>query len=298
MLVSGGAPRANVSSQALGCTFASSSYPINLGEREYRIWDTAGLNEGQHGTMPAEDALNNLRTLVQNLGDGVNLLVYCIRGSRFRDILRVNYDLFAGIICQGKVPVVAVISGLENEESMDDWWEENKEEFEARGLSFQGQACVTTSKGKMKNGSFMFEEEYRESERKIKELLKEHCKLTWKNDNESWVLDIGVRMAAYMERYNNRMDNEREVLNPPTLEVQVVESSIQWDGVAPHSRGSNVWSRLLRELRELTSMVFGGLSEIQNLITAIGSSSPGTHVIEPAARVPASAGPQLMAANT
>jgi len=232
MLVSEGAPRANVSSQALGCTFASLPYLIKLGEQEYRIWDTAGLNEGQHGTMPAEDALNNLKTLVQNLGDGINLLVYCIRGARFRDILRVNHDLFTGIICQGKVRVVAVITGLENEERMDDWWKENKEEFEARGLSFEEVACVTTSKGKMKVDSFMFEEEYKESEKKIRELLQKHCKEVlrpWKNESESWFLDIGVRMREYMEEYNNRTDNERQVLNRKGGWKTVNESRSQGD---------------------------------------------------------------------
>ena len=50
MLVSEGAPRANVSSQALGCTFASLPYLIKLSEQEYRIWDTAGLNEGTYSS--------------------------------------------------------------------------------------------------------------------------------------------------------------------------------------------------------------------------------------------------------
>jgi len=190
------------------------------------------VDEGQHGTMPAEDALNNLKTLVQNLGDGINLLVYCIRGARFRDILCVNHDLFTGIICQGKVLVVAVITGLENEERMDDWWKENKEEFEARGLSFEEVACVTTSKGKMKVDSFMFEEEYKESEKKVRELLQKHCKEVlrpWKNESESWFLDIGVRMREYMEEYNNRTDNERQVLNRKGGWKTVDESRSQGD---------------------------------------------------------------------
>jgi len=305
MLEPEGGSRAGVSNQAHGCTFANSPYPISLEKQKYLIWDTAGLNEGQHGTMPAEDALNNLKTLVQNLEDGVNLLVYCIRGTRFRDVLRVNYDLFTGIICQRKVPVVAVITGLENEDLMDSWWDVNKEELEARGLTFEGHACVTTSRGKMKDGSFMFEEEYRESEEKIKKLLEKHCtEVPWKNNSESWILDIGVRMAAYMERYNNRtdnerevLDNEREVLNLEGGGVQVVESSIQ-GGVAPHSRGS--LSSFWFWLRELTTKRFW-ISESQPTTVIGRSSPPGMHMMEPAARVarvryPATGSrPQIMA---
>ena len=211
----GGAPLAGVSSQALGFTFANAPYLITLGEQTYRIWDTAGLNEGQQGTIPAEDALNNLKNLVQSLGDGINLLVYCFRGTRFRDILRVNYDMFTGIICQKQVPVVAVITGLENESPMDSWWEANQKEFKNRDLVFAGQACVTTSKGKqMKDDSFMYEEEYQESEEKVRELLQKHCtKDPWKNDSEKWISEINVRMVAYMERYNNRTGTEREVIH-------------------------------------------------------------------------------------
>ena len=211
----GGAPLAGVSSQALGFTFASQAYDLMLAGKPYRVWDTAGLNEGQQGTIPADVALGNLKSLIQNMGDGVSLLVYCIRGTRFRDILRFNYDMFTSIICQNKVPVVLVITGLENESPMDSWWDANKKEFKTRGLKFDGHACVTTTKGKQaRDGTFMFQEEYEESETKARDLVATHCSSQpWKMESARWMSEIGLRMAEYMQRYNQRTGTERDVMH-------------------------------------------------------------------------------------
>jgi len=59
-----------------------------------------------------------MTNLCNLLGEhSVNLIIYCIRGSRLTDIVRVNYDLVSGI----KVPIILIVTGLEQEENMDDW---------------------------------------------------------------------------------------------------------------------------------------------------------------------------------
>lgn len=192
---------AGVSSSALGCTFGSKDHKIAIHGETYRLWDTSGLNEGEHGTVPGEQAMKSLQDLVHRLKDGgVSLLVYCIQGSRFRDILKENYDVFAGIICQDQVPIVVVITGLENEVPMKKWWEENGTEFEKQNMRFAGHACVTTTKGKLskKTGKPIFEEEYSESENAVKELISGHCASSpWIMNEKEWLAETSVRLERY-----------------------------------------------------------------------------------------------------
>jgi len=188
-----GAACAAVSSAAVGCTFESVPYDVELSGRDYRLWDTAGLNEGEHGSICANRAIESLQELVSNLQhEGVSLLVYCIRGSRLRDIVKINYDLFCKIICASQVPIVVVITGLENEDNMEDWWTENFVDFSKRGIRFAGHACITTTKGKvLKDGQHIFEEEYNQSVTLVQELISRHCLDTsWKPDGSRWLENI------------------------------------------------------------------------------------------------------------
>ncbi|KAJ3500731.1 hypothetical protein NLJ89_g9662 [Agrocybe chaxingu] len=194
---------AAVSNQATGGTFSSQPHEVRLQDRTYNIWDTAGLNEGEHGSVPANVAMENLRTLVGKMDEGVNLLVYCVRGARFREILKFNYDMFYKVICEEEVPIVIVVTGLEHESPMDAWWVENCEEFDKYGLEFNGCACITTVRGK--NG--MFEEEFEESTKKVGELIVAKCmKDPWKAQGDAWWNGIIQRMDEYQRRYNRRLD--------------------------------------------------------------------------------------------
>lgn len=190
---------ATVSNLAVGCTFESRPHPITIDGEHFTLWDTAGLNEGGAGSVPGDTALRHLRDLVEKLGDGLSLLVYCIRGSRYRDIIKINYDLFGEIICQGEIPVAVVVTGLENEECMEDWWTENEKEFTSRDMRFAGHACVTTTKGK-KN---MFEEEFEESRDASRALIKTKCPVdAWVVDSDAWLQRITERIQEYYDEYN------------------------------------------------------------------------------------------------
>lgn len=193
---------AGVSSDALGYTFGSQAHNVSIDGNLVRLWDTAGLNEGEHGTVPAEQAMRNLQDLVHNLKGGVSLLIYCIRGTRFRDIMQINYDLFCSIICQNNVPAVIVVTGLENESPMESWWEENGGQLKAHGMNFTGHACVTTTRGKqLKSGEYMFEEEFEESEDKTRKLVTDHyLRSPWIIDERTWLTDITSKLAGYYEQ--------------------------------------------------------------------------------------------------
>ncbi|KAG6916831.1 hypothetical protein DXG01_005216 [Tephrocybe rancida] len=183
---------AKVSGDALGYTFGNISHTITIDGTRIVAWDTAGLNEGDHGTVSPEKALDNLQSLLANLGDGLSLLVYCVRGTRLSSVMKTNYDIFVKDICQGKVPVVLVVTGCENETPMDSWWEANEKELISCGVNFYDHACITSTLGKkLKTGEHMFEEEYKESEMVVRQLIVKNLLASpWVEDKTTWTRTI------------------------------------------------------------------------------------------------------------
>ncbi|KAF8635780.1 hypothetical protein AX17_003856 [Amanita inopinata Kibby_2008] len=244
-----GKEMAIVSSGALGCTFASTPHDVMLEHGKYRLWDTIGLNEGEHGTATAERAIQNLQDLVMNLKDGgVSLLVYCIRGTRFRDILKINYDLFQKIICDEKVPIVVVVTGLENEGDMEDWWSDNAHDFGRRDMRFVNHACVTTTKGKLtKSGEYMFEEEYNVSTLRVRELIESCCsKQAWKPDGTRW-------LGGIIENMRRMYDQDvQEDAGPSPYEGQrhagAVPGNSTHAGRATHGRSLGYVRYIIRQI--------------------------------------------------
>ncbi|EIW86101.1 hypothetical protein CONPUDRAFT_68706 [Coniophora puteana RWD-64-598 SS2] len=110
---------AAVSNQALGCTFETEPYQVTIDERNYVLWDTAGLNEGSKGSVTAHEACEKLVDLLKQLKGGVHLLMYVVRGTRLRSIVKINYDIFQRVVFRGQVPIVLVATGLENEDRME-----------------------------------------------------------------------------------------------------------------------------------------------------------------------------------
>jgi hypothetical protein len=77
--------------------------------------------------------------------DGIGLLVYSVRSVKVSRALFQNYNLVYSTICRKKVPIVIVVTGLENQEpTMDSWWDTKGKEFEKCGMHFEDHVCVTT----------------------------------------------------------------------------------------------------------------------------------------------------------
>jgi predicted GTPase len=137
-------------------------YPIQIGESEYAVHDTPGIDATALGT-------DRVTQLVESLQDGVGLLVFCMRGRITEDVVAI-YQYFSQSLLQG-VPVVVVITGLEHEDPMEAWWTENHSVFEEYEMLFIGHACVTTLRGK---GS-MFTGQYEDSMVAVGDLIAAHC---------------------------------------------------------------------------------------------------------------------------
>ncbi|KAG2337299.1 hypothetical protein BDR05DRAFT_1063344 [Suillus weaverae] len=73
------------SNDAPGCTFSSECYPGEISSQRFVLLDTAGLNEGNEGMVPAAKAEKQLKSLLRELmsseSNGIGLLVYCVHST-------------------------------------------------------------------------------------------------------------------------------------------------------------------------------------------------------------------------
>jgi hypothetical protein len=181
---------AKSSSGLKSCTLESAEYAIAMSEPQLnvKLFDTVstqivptcgyskprpiqvGLNNAAMNDKSYLDALVKAHKLIASLQNqgGVHGLLFCIKGgNRILESTQQNYRLFHEFLCQEKVPLALVITNLENEENMDDWWSENQNVFKEYGIAPVTQVCITTIRGH-KN---VFEDKYSESRNKVCDML-------------------------------------------------------------------------------------------------------------------------------
>ena len=217
---------ARTSSAADGKTSSFESFITTIDGQRVRLWDTAGLNEAERGTVPAKIAMQNLRVLVGALWEGIALLVYCVRAMRFQPNLKDNYNLVHETICQGKVPVFIVVTGLENQVPMNEWWAQNETEFSQNGMWFDGHACVTSTRGKRnESGDNMYDTEFQESQMVLRKLIADYFatpRASWTiEDNKTWELETSSKIDNHYDGKNQRIETNVDIsdgLPPPPME--------------------------------------------------------------------------------
>ncbi|KAI6044896.1 P-loop containing nucleoside triphosphate hydrolase protein [Pisolithus marmoratus] len=140
-----GEPVAEVSPDADGCTMSSTEYQFVVGAHDFRIWDTVGLEEPAVGMNTYLDAVLKALQLIRRVAaaGGVNLLLFCMPGRRVTRTAQSNYRLFYEILCESKVPIGLVITNLEREKDMENWWTRNEKALYDFGIKSVGHACVT-----------------------------------------------------------------------------------------------------------------------------------------------------------
>lgn len=144
-------------------------YDAKIDERVFRLWDTP-TDEGSTGW--GDDPVVNLCRVIKSMEGVVSLFVYCVRGPRIKDTTAENYRIFHSTFFRSEVPIVLVVTGLEEEEPMDEWWQTNKDTFQKHKMIFASHACVTATKGKMgKDGKHVYEEEYAASMTRLQRLI-------------------------------------------------------------------------------------------------------------------------------
>ncbi|KAI6032789.1 P-loop containing nucleoside triphosphate hydrolase protein [Pisolithus orientalis] len=142
---------ASVSSGVRGCTLDSKEYRLAANESHLRIFDTVGLNS-------------------PTVNQGVDLLLFCMRGGRLNEAQLNNYRLFQEYLCEKKVPVAIVVTHLEQEANMEQWWADNEEDLRNFKIDFIGHACVTA----INKNTHLFEDKLDESRQTVLRLLRTH----------------------------------------------------------------------------------------------------------------------------
>ncbi|OAX35940.1 P-loop containing nucleoside triphosphate hydrolase protein [Rhizopogon vinicolor AM-OR11-026] len=129
------------------CTMHWEEHPISFDGYDYKVFDTVGLEEPQLGIDEYLDAIVNARSLIMKLDNegGIDLLLFCVRAGRFTATIQNNYRLFYEWLCEKKVPVVLVLTGLERERNMEDWWTEYKGTFDKYNIVVDGHLCITAA---------------------------------------------------------------------------------------------------------------------------------------------------------
>ena len=178
---------AEVSGSAEGCTFKNEAFPATIENTAFVIYDTAGLNEGDQGRVPHWNAIEELYTLIRQL-EGVSLLIYCMRG-RVKENARANWLLFNKIICGEKVPIIAVVTGLETCEDPDEWWrdEENRNVLAKNHMKPKAVGCVVSFPGRRDE----YAEIYVKSQGKLRDLIiRNHLRRPWCEEKNKWFASI------------------------------------------------------------------------------------------------------------
>ncbi|KAG1802526.1 P-loop containing nucleoside triphosphate hydrolase protein [Suillus subaureus] len=164
------------------CTLHWKDYTIDFDGVSYKVFDTVGLEDPQLGMNEYLDSAVNAYTLVKELDrqGGIDLLLYCIRAGRKTAALQSNYRLFHEFLCEKKVPIVLVITNLEREERMEDWWEREHANFDKYEIKVAGHACITAINGLDSKHKQL----YKESRLKICELVK---RFTADGQRQEWI---------------------------------------------------------------------------------------------------------------
>ncbi|KAI6129446.1 hypothetical protein EDD16DRAFT_1545620 [Pisolithus croceorrhizus] len=95
---------------------------------------------GVNGYIPAIEKAWLLIKRLREAG-GVDLLLFCIRANRVTMTTQSNYRLFYEVLCGQQVPIALVITHLEREVDMEDWWTRNHKSIEKYGIKCAGHAC-------------------------------------------------------------------------------------------------------------------------------------------------------------
>ncbi|KAG2104401.1 P-loop containing nucleoside triphosphate hydrolase protein [Suillus discolor] len=130
------------------CTMHWQEYTIDFHGEPYKVFDTVGLEETQLGIKEYLESVDNAYKLIKKLDaeGGVDLLLFCIRAGRLNTTIQSNYRLFHEFLCEKKVPIVLVITHLEREARMEDWWDRQQSTFEKTyGIRVADHACITAA---------------------------------------------------------------------------------------------------------------------------------------------------------
>lgn len=155
------------------CTLQWEDYTFDFDGEYYKVFDTIGIEESGLEMKEYLAAVTNAYRFIKTLeaNGGIDLLLFCVRASRFTAALQNNYRFFHEFLCEKKVPIVLAITNLEREQRMEDWWEREKNVFVRNQIRVADHACITAADGLE---DIQQQERYAESRVTIRNLVKKN----------------------------------------------------------------------------------------------------------------------------
>lgn len=193
---------AEVSANLNGCTLTATEYWFGLSEDvSLRIFDTIGLEEPEIGINTFMGAMEKAHRLVRSLhySGGIDLLLFCIRGGRITTAMQRNYRLFFEILCGSQVPVAIVITNLEQENVMEDWWVKNEKRFREYGIDPIAHACITAVPSRVT----MYAQKRAQSQKALRDMLLDtltNSKPAYMRDIRSWFSAIIQMLRSFLAK--------------------------------------------------------------------------------------------------
>ena len=240
---------ATVHSGAGACTMAATSYDVILPDAQglshhIRLFDTVGLNEPQFRKTDYLSAIEKANTLICQLQrtGGIRLLMFCFRGGRITSVMQNNYRLFCDILCQKKVPVAFVITGLENEGSMEGWWQRNVPLFEEYGLLCASHACVTAIRGL----NDCHAGRYHESQTAVRAMLLAHLAggTSWQPERTGWFIHLAGKLLRWLNQIRGR---RRQALTVEEL-ARHLQNQCKFSRSEAEYLATKIWAKRLENV--------------------------------------------------
>jgi tRNA U34 5-carboxymethylaminomethyl modifying GTPase MnmE/TrmE len=114
---------ANVSTGVEACTRRTRWYPISLGEKKFRLWDTVGFDRVDANDIDTLSLYEQAHTLLRHLQGGVDLVLLCARKDGINASLRNLYWLLKSFFFGGRAQVALVLTHFDTPD--DQWWDRN-----------------------------------------------------------------------------------------------------------------------------------------------------------------------------
>ncbi|KAG2153886.1 hypothetical protein DEU56DRAFT_771630 [Suillus clintonianus] len=190
---------AHISPDSHRCTLQWTEYPITFENgTQYQVFDTVGLEEPRLQTGEYLSTITNACGLINTLRarGGVNLLLFCIRGGRVTATMQSNYRLFFEFLCEEKVPLALVVTNLERETDMEDWYTRNVDHLEKYNIRSAGHACITAANsldGRHKD-------KYKESRGILRRVVEAHCNAPMEGwtGGQGWLASFLAKLVDFV----------------------------------------------------------------------------------------------------
>jgi tRNA U34 5-carboxymethylaminomethyl modifying GTPase MnmE/TrmE len=168
-----GEERAKTSPDMERCTMHWEEYSIAFDGCNYKVFDTVGLVESQLKIEGHLDAIADARTLITKLENegGIDLLLFCVRPTRFTSTIESNHRRFCiQLLRKKRIPIVLLVTALEDEQIMENWWTRNKEIFEQSKIVVNDHACITAA-----NLGGRYQKLHEESRQLVRKLVRKYA---------------------------------------------------------------------------------------------------------------------------